>query len=303
MVNTDGSTMFDVKDGNAQSGGLTTDYSGPLPDLGGYVPLAQEGAIILGTGGDNSNQSSGFFFEGALTAGFPSAATDNAIQANIVATGYQQLTPVTEVATLPAGGGKRGDPGRRLTPAENPPLRHEALHLVLDRLEPGKMPKVDQMRVWAGSALQEPCGFPHLAEPVHVRHRRRGHETTVRSQEVVERICEVSVLEHFEREDRVEGVRFEPEVLPFTNVADDVRRRHEVETRDIGPAPFLGPFLGPAVGAADVQYLRIPPDLAEEELQLLLACDFTDTGPCLLGFGLSRSHSMPPIWAVMQQTC
>jgi hypothetical protein len=117
IVNSNGSTMFDVKDGDAQSGRLTTDYSGPLPYLGGYVPLEQEGAIILGTGGDNSNQSSGFFFEGVLTAGFPSAATDNAIQANIVATGYQQLTPVTEVATLPAGGGKRGGPGRRLTPA------------------------------------------------------------------------------------------------------------------------------------------------------------------------------------------
>ena len=117
IVNSDGSTMFDVKGGNAQSGGLTTDYSGPLPDLGGYVPLRQEGAIILGTGGDNSNRSSGFFFEGVLTAGFPSAATDNAIQANIVATRYQQVTPATEAATLPAPGGKRGDLGRRLTPA------------------------------------------------------------------------------------------------------------------------------------------------------------------------------------------
>ena len=95
IVNSNGSTMYDVKDGNAQSGSLTTDYSGPLPDVGGYVPLEQEGAIILGTGGDNSNQSSGFFFEGVLTAGFPSAATDNAIQANIVATGYQRVTPVS----------------------------------------------------------------------------------------------------------------------------------------------------------------------------------------------------------------
>jgi non-reducing end alpha-L-arabinofuranosidase len=93
IVNSDGSASYDVKDGNARSGGLTTDYSGPLPDLGGYIPLKQEGAIILGTGGDNSNHSSGFFFEGALTAGFPSAATDNAIQANIVATGYQQVRP------------------------------------------------------------------------------------------------------------------------------------------------------------------------------------------------------------------
>jgi non-reducing end alpha-L-arabinofuranosidase len=95
IVNSNGSTIYDVKDGNAQSGGLTTNYSGPLPDLGGYVPLEQEGAIILGTGGDNSNQSSGFFFEGVLTAGFPSAATDNAIQANIVATGYQGITLVS----------------------------------------------------------------------------------------------------------------------------------------------------------------------------------------------------------------
>jgi len=95
IVNSDGSTMYDVKDGNAQSGSLTTDYRGPLPDLGGYVPLEQEGAIILGIGGDNSNQSSGFFFEGALTAGFPSAVTDNAIQANIVATGYQRVAPVS----------------------------------------------------------------------------------------------------------------------------------------------------------------------------------------------------------------
>jgi non-reducing end alpha-L-arabinofuranosidase len=95
IVNSNGSTVYDVKDGNAQSGALTTDYSGPLPALGGYVPLKQEGAIILGTGGDNSNQSSGFFFEGVLTAGFPSAATDNAIQANIVATGYQQVTLVS----------------------------------------------------------------------------------------------------------------------------------------------------------------------------------------------------------------
>jgi Alpha-L-arabinofuranosidase B, catalytic len=51
--------------------GLAIDYSGPLPDLGGYVPLQQEGAIILGTGGDNSNRSSGFFFEGVLTAASP----------------------------------------------------------------------------------------------------------------------------------------------------------------------------------------------------------------------------------------
>jgi non-reducing end alpha-L-arabinofuranosidase len=47
-----------------------------------------EGAIVLGTGGDNSNGSVGSFFEGVMTAGYPSDATDNAVQANIVAAGY-----------------------------------------------------------------------------------------------------------------------------------------------------------------------------------------------------------------------
>jgi hypothetical protein len=39
IVNSNGSTMYDIKDGNAQSGGLTRAYDGPLPNLGGYVPL------------------------------------------------------------------------------------------------------------------------------------------------------------------------------------------------------------------------------------------------------------------------
>ena len=78
-----------IKDANAQSGGLTTEYSGPLPNIGGYTPMHQEGAIILGTGGDNSNESDGSFYEGVVTAGYPSAATGNAVQANVVSAGYQ----------------------------------------------------------------------------------------------------------------------------------------------------------------------------------------------------------------------
>ena len=49
--------------------------------------MHQEGAIVLGTGGDNSNGSVGSFFEGVMTAGYPSDATDNAVQADIVARG------------------------------------------------------------------------------------------------------------------------------------------------------------------------------------------------------------------------
>jgi non-reducing end alpha-L-arabinofuranosidase len=88
LVKNNGTTTYAIKGGNAQSGGLTTWYNGPLPDLGGYAPMNQEGAIILGTGGDNSNSSAGSFFEGVMTAGYPSDATDNAVQANIVSVGY-----------------------------------------------------------------------------------------------------------------------------------------------------------------------------------------------------------------------
>ncbi len=92
MLKNNGTTTYAIKDANAQSGGLTTEYSGPLPDIGGYTPMHQEGAIILGTGGDNSNGSDGSFFEGVITAGYPSDATDNAVQASIVAVGYQQVS-------------------------------------------------------------------------------------------------------------------------------------------------------------------------------------------------------------------
>jgi non-reducing end alpha-L-arabinofuranosidase len=82
-----GTTTFAVKGGNANSGGLSTQYNGALP-AGGYIPMHLEGAIVMGTGGDNSRWSVGSFFEGAMTAGYPSDATENAIQGNIVAAGY-----------------------------------------------------------------------------------------------------------------------------------------------------------------------------------------------------------------------
>jgi hypothetical protein len=50
--------------------------------------MKKQGAIILGIGGDNSNSAAGTFFEGCMTSGAPSNATDDAVQANIVAAGY-----------------------------------------------------------------------------------------------------------------------------------------------------------------------------------------------------------------------
>ena len=50
--------------------------------------MKKEGAILLGIGGDNSIAGRGTFFEGVLTSGYPSDATENAVQANIAAAGY-----------------------------------------------------------------------------------------------------------------------------------------------------------------------------------------------------------------------
>ena len=86
-----GTSRFAIKGSNAQSGNLYTLYDGGLP--GGYSPMKKQGAIILGSGGDccngNSNQSAGTFYEGAMVSGYPSDATENALQANIVAAGYR----------------------------------------------------------------------------------------------------------------------------------------------------------------------------------------------------------------------
>jgi len=80
------SNHWAILGGNAQSGGLATDYSGVRPP--GYNPMHKEGAIILGIGGDNSKGSAGTFYEGVMTSGYPSSTAENAVQANITAAGY-----------------------------------------------------------------------------------------------------------------------------------------------------------------------------------------------------------------------
>lgn len=91
LLKNNGQNRYAIKGGNAQSGSLSTWYDGAEPNLGGYSPMHQEGAIVLGTGGDNSNGSIGDFYEGVMTAGFPSDAADNAVQANIVSVGYSKI--------------------------------------------------------------------------------------------------------------------------------------------------------------------------------------------------------------------
>ncbi|MDR6976081.1 hypothetical protein J2X68_002769 [Streptomyces sp. 3330] len=83
-----GPNQWAIRGGDAQSGGLSTYYSGPRPTDAGYNPMTKQGAIILGIGGDNSSAGVGTFYEGVMTSGYPSDATENSVQADITAAGY-----------------------------------------------------------------------------------------------------------------------------------------------------------------------------------------------------------------------
>lgn len=78
-----------LKGGNAQSGELVVKYDGGRPTHADYNPMRKQGGLVLGTGGDNSDRAMGIFYEGAMTHGYASGATDHAIQQNIVAAGYK----------------------------------------------------------------------------------------------------------------------------------------------------------------------------------------------------------------------
>ena len=53
--------------------------------------MQKQGAIILATGGDNSNGAEGNFYEGIMATGDTTDAVDDAIQANIIAVGYSTV--------------------------------------------------------------------------------------------------------------------------------------------------------------------------------------------------------------------
>mmetsp|Transcript_19189 Transcript_19189/g.54208 ORF Transcript_19189/g.54208 Transcript_19189/m.54208 type:complete len:429 (-) Transcript_19189:52-1338(-) len=79
-----------IKGGDAQSGKLSVYWDGKRAP--GYAPMKKQGAIILGIGGDNSDGAVGTFYEGCMTQGYSTDAVDDAVQANIVAAGYKQLS-------------------------------------------------------------------------------------------------------------------------------------------------------------------------------------------------------------------
>jgi hypothetical protein len=89
--------------GDAQKGdALSVMFDGPRIDVT-YDPMRKQGAILLGNGGDNSVGSQGTFYEGAMTAAgtFPSNATDQLVQVNVVAARYD--VPRLSLAPGPEG--------------------------------------------------------------------------------------------------------------------------------------------------------------------------------------------------------
>jgi hypothetical protein len=92
--------------GDAQKGALSVMFEGPRVNAT-YDPMRKQGAILLGNGGDNSNSSQGTFYEGAMTAAgtFPTDATDQLIQANVVAARYDvprlSVAPASATAAPP----------------------------------------------------------------------------------------------------------------------------------------------------------------------------------------------------------
>ncbi|WYZ44415.1 hypothetical protein EsH8_VII_000851 [Colletotrichum jinshuiense] len=97
-----GPNLWAIRGANAASGSLSTFYSGARPSASGYNPMSKEGAIILGIGGDNSVSAQGTFYEGVMTSGYPSDATENSVQANIVAAKYA-ITSLTSGPALTVG--------------------------------------------------------------------------------------------------------------------------------------------------------------------------------------------------------
>jgi hypothetical protein len=109
MLKNNGTSRFAIKGANAQSGNLTTLWDGALPS--GYSPMRKQGAIVLGSGGDcckpggGANLSAGTFYEGAMVSGYPSDATENAVQANVISAGYTVAAggPGQQILGVPSG--------------------------------------------------------------------------------------------------------------------------------------------------------------------------------------------------------
>jgi non-reducing end alpha-L-arabinofuranosidase len=93
-TNDDADNTYVLRMANASTATeVQTAHRGPYPKLSfpnGAHGADNQGAVVLGVGGDNSNNSFGTFYEGAVVAGFPDDATELAVMQNIQAARYGQ---------------------------------------------------------------------------------------------------------------------------------------------------------------------------------------------------------------------
>jgi len=86
-VNGGGENRWDLRGGDATKPDVVTFYEGERPSSPDpndvYFPMSKKGGLLLANGGDNGNGSAGTFYEGAITAGYPSFEAVKAVQANI----------------------------------------------------------------------------------------------------------------------------------------------------------------------------------------------------------------------------
>lgn len=93
FVNGGGGNRWDLRGGDATRDSLITYYSGIRPgskDNDAYYPMHKKGAVLLGNGGDNGNGSSGTFYEGVMTSGYPSDEAITLVQRNIASASYRE---------------------------------------------------------------------------------------------------------------------------------------------------------------------------------------------------------------------
>ncbi len=92
-------SAFEIGFGAGKAGPIVHKKSGLCldGDAGGpgssYQPMRKEGAIILATGGDESNSAKGNFYEGFMATGYASDETDALIQQNIILAQYSGFHP------------------------------------------------------------------------------------------------------------------------------------------------------------------------------------------------------------------
>ena len=134
-VNGGGGNRWDLRGGDATKTDVVTYYEGERPSSPSqtdvYFPMSKKGGLLLANGGDNGNGSAGTFYEGAMTAGYPSFEAVQAVQANIASAKYSEPTlKATRLLTF-----RKGEPQSLVVTFRNTtdaPIRNLGIAIDMD---------------------------------------------------------------------------------------------------------------------------------------------------------------------------